>query len=458
MVFRGRDRPVRDWSSPDNWGQGRQVTQFSPGYGNGGGWNGPGYGPISADRPDRVIPNPKNAKTILTSILNRIAVDVAMVEFHHAYIDENDNFKEVIKGPIEDALRVSANIDQTAFNYSVDLVYSMLEEGSVAEVPVECDRNEKGEITDALDLVIRTGKIVQWKPGEVKVQILNEELARKDELWLPKKENCVLENPFYMIMNHSNSLLQRLTRKMALMDAVDERIGSDKLNAIVQLPYLVRNDIKRAEARARIQEMESQMKKSELGISYIDNAEKVIQLNRPLGEGLQKQIEWMTELYMSQLCITKEILNGTADSKVMANYLQRCIGVICTVIAQERTRKLLSREQREDSQAIVFVQDPFRLTPITELADLMDKSIRGAILSPNEWRAIIGYKPSNDPSSDMLANRNMPMDQTPEAGGNLQKEEQQLPQPPQLQHGETHLNRQQRRHMDRSKVPREKSG
>lgn len=467
-VFRGRDRPVRDWSSYDNWGSGKQVTQFAPGYGDGGGWNGFGSGPSSADRPDRIIPDPQNAKTVLTSIMNRIAVDVAMVEFHHAIIDDNDNFKEVKKGSIEDALRVSANIDQTAFNYAVDLVYSELEEGVVAEVPINCDRDEKTyEITDEEPLILRTGKIVSWKPKEVKVKIYDERFGRKDDFWLPKEEVCIHENPFYMVMNHSNGLLSRLTRKMALMDSIDERMGSDKLNAIVQLPYQVRGDVKRAEARNRIQEMEDQMKKSELGISYIDNAEKVIQLNRPLGEGLQSQIEWMTELYMSQLCITKDILNGTADAKVMANYMQRCVGVICTAIAQERTRKFLSLNQRKNMESIVFVQDPFRLIPVTELADLMDKSIRGAILSPNEWRGIIGYKPSDDPSSDLLANRNMPMDQTPEAstedsGGEAPEGSGRILNEGELakyaEHSAIPLNRQQRRHMDRSKVPRERSG
>ena len=460
MVFRGRDRPPRDWSSPDAWGGGTQVTQFGPGPGRAGGYNGYGSGPSFSDRPDRIIPDPNNTKTIVSSIYNRISLDVAMVEFHHAKIDENDNFKEVIKDSLETALRLSPNIDQTAFNYTTDFVYSMLQEGVVAEVPIECDRGENGEITDEEDVQLRTGHIVRWRPEEVTVRVLDQRTGRKEDVDLQKSETVIVENPFYMVMNHKNGLMARLTKKMALLDAVDERMGSDKINAIVQLPYVVRNDIKREEARARINEMETQMKKSELGISYIDNAEKVIQLNRPLGEGLQAQIEWMTEMLMSQLCITKEILNGTADAKVMSNYMQRCIGVICTAIAQERTRKLLTKEQRKEDQAIVFVQDPFRLIPVTELADLMDKSIRGAILSPNDWRGIIGYKPSDDPSSNMLANRNMPMEQTPEAAGMEAEQEQEGPQlQPVMQHSAyPPMNRQQRRKMERSKVPRSGSG
>lgn len=465
LVFRGRDRPVRDWTSEDNWGNGVQSTQFTPGYG--GGYNGPGFSPISASRPDAVRLSPMNSKTIVASVQNRIALDVAMVEFHHAKINENDDFVEVVPGRLEDAMTVEANIDQSTFMYMHDLIISMMNEseGVVAEVVVSSDKTENsaGETEFGNDepIQLRTGRITKWSPQKVEVELLNEDTGKHEKVWLDKREVSIIENPFKAVMNDKNGLQARLTHKMALLDKVDENMGSDKLNAIIQLPYIVRNDIKRAEARNRLKEMEEQLKNSQLGITYVDGTEKVIQLNRPLGEGLQSQIEWMTELYLSQLCITKEILNGTADAKVMANYQQRCIGVYASVIVQERRRKFLSYAQRQNRESIVYVQDPFRLIPVTELADLMDKSTRNAILAPNEWRSIIGYKPSNDESANMLVNRNMPMDQTPggaDTGDGDQEITKNLPIPQEMQHGSVPLNRQQRRRMERSKVPRNKSG
>ena len=461
LVFRGRDRPVRDWTSQENWGKGVQSTQFTPGYG--GGWNGPGLTPISASRPDMVRMSPMNSKTIVASVQNRIALDVAMVEFHHAKINENDDFVEVVPGRLEDAMTLEANVDQSSFMYMHDLVISMMNEpdGVVAEVPVESDKekNDKGELefTNVLPIQLRTAKITKWSPQQVEVEVLNESTGKYDKVWLDKREVAIVENPFRAVMNEKNGLQARLTKKMALLDKIDENLGSDKLNAIIQLPYIIRNEVKRAEARNRLKEMEQQLKESQLGITYTDGTEKVIQLNRPLGEGLQSQIEWMTELYLSQLCITKEILNGTADAKVMANYQQRCVGVYATVIAQERRRKFLSYTQRLNKESIVYVQDPFKLIPVTELADLMDKSIRGAIMSPNEWRSIIGYKPSNDASANMLVNRNMPMDQTP-GGSETSDNEPDMMAQPAINHGSVPLNRQQRRRQERSKVPRNNSG
>lgn len=466
-AFRGRDRPVNpnDWSDENNWGQGPHISQFKPSYPSGGGWNGIGYGPSSSDRPDRVNLSRYNTESVLGAIQMRIALDVAQVEFHHAHVDENDNMKDIIKSGIEDALRVEANIDQNSFQYTIDLVLSMFNEptGNVAEVIIECDRDENtGAITDALPIQIRTGKITKWYPQQVEVDVLNEVTGEHERIVVDKRKTCVHENPFYQVMNRHNSIFSRLGRKMALLDKIDENVGSDRLNAVLQLPYIVRGDLKKDQAKARIKELEQQMKTSELGMGYVDGTEKLIQLNRPLGEGLQSQIEWMTELAMSQIGITKEIMNGTADPKTMANYYQRCIGVICLAISVERTRKLLTKDQRIDGEAIIYVQDPFRLTPVSELADLMDKSIRGAIMSPNEWRSIIGYKPSNDASANMLVNRNMPMDQTPggaQAGGDEQIAQEPQPQfPPEMQHSVMPMNRQQRRQMERSKVPRSGSG
>lgn len=423
------------------------MTQFDPRNSLQGGflYSGPG----SSVRPDRVVMRPGNEKTIINAVFNRIALDVASVEFHHAKIDENENFQEVIPGSIEDALRVEANIDQTAQAYTVDLVMSMFDEGVVAEVPVDYDMDEKtGGITDEEPLQLRLGKVVEWRPQEVRVNVYNEETGFKEDVVVSKRETVIIENPFYSVMNQRNSIFQRLARKMALLDFVNEKQGSDKLNMILQLPYIVRTDVQRKTANARLEELEAQLGKSNLGIGYVDGTEKIIQMNRPIETNLQSQIEWLTKLFFSQLCITEEILNGTADPKTMSNYMQRCVGVICTAIVQERRRKLLTAEQRKNGESIVYVQDPFKLTPVTELADLMDKSIRSAIMSPNDWRSIIGYKPSDDPQSNMLVNRSMPLDQTPEAGGSQESEDA----PPEMQQSTVpRLNRNQRRKLARQK-------
>lgn len=479
-VFRGRDHPSdgpqlrgryygTDWTNGNVWGNGAHATSFTPGGNVASNGLYAYQGPSSSDRPDRLRLSPRNEKTILASVFNRIALDVADVEFHHAKIDENDMFKEIVKGSLEDAMTVEANLDQAAQAYMIDLVLSMFDEGVVAEVPVECDRDKDGAITDEMPLQMRTARIAEWRPKQVRVNLYNELTGRKQDVDLEKREVCIIENPFYSVMNQRNGIFDRLSHKMALLDAIDEKLGSDKLNMVVQLPYIIRTDQQRATARARIQEMQDQLSGNKLGITYVDGTEKVIQLNRPIETNLQSQIEWLTDLFLSQLCITKEILNGTADAKVMANYKQRCVAVICTAIVQERRRKLLTAQQRKNGESIVFVQDPFKLTPVTELADLMDKSIRGSILTPNEWRSIIGYKPSDDKTADMLMNRNMPMNQTPEGmqaeNGGAQTEDGapvQLEPMESMQHSAIPngkvvqiLNRAQRRRMSRSKVPRD---
>lgn len=474
-VFRGRDHPqgpdihgrYYDWSSGDSWGKGAQSTQFTPGYGNGGGYNGyyPFFGPSSSDRPDRLRLRSGNEKTIINSAYNRIALDVAAVEMHHAVIDENDNFKEIVPGSLEEAMNLEANIDQTSQAYMVDLVMSMFDEGVVAEVPVDCDRDKDGAFTDNEPIQFRTGKITEWRPQFVRVNVYNELTGRNEDVDLEKRRICIHENPFYSIMNQPNSIFKRLTRKLAILDMVDEKQGSDKLNMVLQLPYIVRTDVQRATARARLQEMQDQLSKNQMGITYVDGTEKIIQLNRPIETNLQSQIEWLTDLFFSQLCITKEILNGTADEKTMTNYMNRCIGAICSSIAQERRRKLLTKKQRSEHQSIVFTQDPFKLIPVTSIADIADKLTRNAILSPNEVRGIIGYKPSDDETADQLVNRNMPIKQTPgmaEAGGDEVSDyapDESSPVEQTMQHSALpKLNRAQRRQLEkqmtRSKVPR----
>ena len=451
-MFRGRDRPAIDFSSGKAWGNSGQVTQFIPGYGTGQVYPWGSYsGPSSSDRPDRLRLKPGNERTIINAVYNRIALDVAAVEFHHAKIDESDNFKEVIRGSLEDAMVIEANLDQTAQAYMVDLVMSMFDEGVVAEIPVNCDRDEKGTITDELPLELRLGKIVQWMPYEIKVQAYNELTGQKEEIVMTKRECSIIENPFFSVMNQKNSIFMRLTRKLAILDMVNEKQGSDKLNMIMQLPYIVRTDTQRKTANARLEELEAQLGKSNLGIGYVDGTEKIIQLNRPIETNLQSQIEWLMNLFFSQLCITQEILNGTADEKTMTNYLNRCVGVICSAIAQERRRKFLTKDQRDKMESIVFTQDPFRLIPVTNISDIFDKLTRNAILSPNECRGIIGYKPSDDETADQLVNRNMPVEQTP---GAPVTDEGEPGEEQEMEHSEVpkRLNRNQRRKLARQRA------
>lgn len=404
MVFRGRDHPGN-------------VTQFK-------GWDTPiggghwYYGPTSGDRPDRMRMRPGNERTIVNSVYNRIALDVAQVEVHHAIVDENDFYKESVKDELEDRFTLEANIDQTAMAYTVDLVMSMFDEGVVAEIPTEADWSDRlpGEAGKTPQHIeeLRIGKVVTWKPHEIEAEIYDERTGQKQKVAIGKRECAIHENPFYSIMNEKNSIFQRLVRKLNVLDAVDQNYDSNKLNIVLQLPYLIRTEGKRQEARDRLKEVEEQLKNSPHGIAYVDGTEKIIQLNRPIENNLQAQVEWLTNLFFSQLGVTQEILNGTADEKTMTNYMNRCVGVILQAICQERTRKLLTKEQRKNREAIVYVQDPLRLIPVTSLADIFDKLNRNAILTPNESRGVLGYKPAEDPAANQLVNRNMPIDQTPE--------------------------------------------
>lgn len=434
MVFRGRDAP------------GRNVTQFNPGYGTGTGATGSWFGgPASADRPDRLRMKPGNEKTIINAVYNRIALDVAAVEMHHAKVDENGSFLEIIPGDLEEIMNTEANIDQTGMAYMIDLVMSMFDEGVVAEVPINVEFNPNGGIKEIDQL--RLGKITEWKPEIIRVNVYNQLTGQKEDLEVGKREASIIENPFYSVMNQKNSIFQRLIRKLQILDIVDEKSGSDKLNMILQLPYIVRTDQKRAEAKARLTDMEQQLTTNKLGIAYVDGTEKIIQLNRPLENTLQAQIEWLTDLFLSQLGITKEILNGSADEKTMTNYMVRVVAVICEAIVAERSRKWLSKDQRKNGESIVYNQDPFKLIPVTNIADIFDKLNRNAILSPNESRGILGYKPSNDPTADQLVNRNMPIKQTP---GGADAEPEGAPDAEELmQHADVSMNRAQRRRMER---------
>ena len=433
-VFRGRDHPGN-------------ITQFTPGWGTSTVTYHGGIG--TGTRPDRYRMSAGNEKSFVAAVYTRIALDVAAVEMHHAMIDDNENYKEAIQGDLEEFMNTEANIDQTSMNYVIDLVLSLFDEGVVAEVPVVCERNGDGSFK-SLDEV-RLGKITEWRPDQIRVNLYNQMTWRKEEVVMGKREVSIIENPFYAVMNERNSLAKRLMRKLAILDVVDDKNGSDKLNMIIQLPYVVRTDAQRTTARNRLKEMQEQLTESNLGVTYVDGTEKIIQLNRPLENNLQSQIEWLTKLFFSQLYINEDILTGTADEKTMTNYMNRTVATVLEAICAERKRKFLSKEQRKKGESIVYLQDPFRLIPVTQIAEIGDKMTRNAILSPNEVRGMIGYKPSDDPASDQLVNRNMPYDQTPgaaEAEEGIPVEEV----PAELQQGDLPMNRAQRRRMERERA------
>lgn len=436
-VFRGRDHPG-------------DITQFTPGYGTHQiGWHG---GPSYSERPDRTRMKAGNEKTLVASVYNRIALDVAAVEVHHAIIDENENFTEIVPGDLEEFMTTEANLDQTSMAYMIDLVMSMFDEGVIAEVPVVYERNADGSFKSLEQ--VRLGRILEWKPEHVRVILYNQLNGQKEEVIVSKREVSIIENPFYAVMNEKNSLGKRLMHKLAVMDVVDDKNTSDKLNMIIQLPYVVRTDAQRTTARNRLKEMQAQLDESKLGVTYVDGTEKIIQLNKPIENNLQSQIEWLTKLFFSQLYINEEILNGTADEKTMTNYMNRIIGTVLDAICAERRRKFLTKKQREKGESIVYVQDPFKLIPVTQIADISDKMTRNAILSPNEVRGMIGYKPSDDPTSDQLVNRNMPVDQTPGAakgdGTGVPYDGEEAPE--MQQSALPTMNRAQRRRMERAKA------
>ena len=373
------------------------------------------YGPSYSYRPDKKRLHRGADRSIINAIYNRIALDVASIDIHHVRVDENRRYKEIIDDSLEKIMNLEANIDQTGFNYILDVVLSMFDDGVVAEVPVECNLNPNN--TNAYEILqMRTGRILEWRPQHVRVKLYNERTGQQEELILPKDKIGIIENPFYSVMNEPMGAFQRLLHKMSLLDAIDEQNGSRKMNMIIQLPYVVKSEQQRKTADARLIQIENQLNKSKYGIAYTDGTEKIVQLNRPLENNLMAQIEYLTNMVYSQLGITASILDGTADEKTMLNYYNRTIEPILSAIVAERKRKFLTKTARTRGESIMYFRDPFKLTPATNLADIADKLTRNAILSSNEFRAIIGYKPVDDPMADELSNKNMPMQDQPEGG------------------------------------------
>lgn len=365
-------------------------------------WRGPSY----SYRPDRPVLTRGNERSIINSVYNRIATDVASAKILHADLDSNGKFLSERKSGLNECLTVEANIDQTGRELIQDIVLSMIDEGVVAVVPVETDFNP--DMTGGYDILsLRTGRIVEWYPDSVKVRLYNERDGQKHDIICPKKTVAIIQNPFYTVMNEPNSTLQRLIRKLNLLDTIDEQNSSGKLDLIIQLPYVIKTEARRQQAESRRKDIEQQLAGSKYGIAYTDGTEHITQLNRSLDNNLQTQVVSLTELLFSQLGITQEILNGTADEDTMLNYYTRTVEPILSAITDEFKRKFLSKTARTRGQSIWFFRDPFKLVPVSKVADIADKFTRNEILSSNEVRAIIGYKPVDDPKANELRNKNL---------------------------------------------------
>ena len=361
---------------------------------------------VSYYRPDRTRRTITNEKSIITAVLNRIALDAAAVEIRHSRLDENGRFSEEINSGLNNCLSLSANIDQTGRAFLQDAYMSLLDEGCVALVPVDTSIDPRYSSSYDIE-TMRTGKIVQWYPQHVKVQLYNDRKGEREEIMLPKSMVAIVENPFYEVMNKPNSTMQRLARKLNLLDVVDEQSSSGKLDLIIQLPYVIKSEARRKQAEDRRKDIEQQLSGSKYGIAYTDGTERITQLNRPIENNLQKQVEYLTNLLFSQLGMTQSILDGTADDKTMLNYNNRIIEVIVAAMVDEMKRKFLTKTARSQGQSISMFRDPFRLAPVSDIAEIADKFTRNEIATSNEIRQIIGWKPSKDPSADELRNKNL---------------------------------------------------
>lgn len=369
------------------------------------------YSSGSYYRPDRVRLTRGNERSIVTSIFNRIALDVAALDYSHCRLDD-DRYKAPMDTALNNCLNLEANIDQTSRAFIQDTVMSMFDEGCVALIPVDTTTNINN--TNSYDIVtLRTGKIITWYPRDVKVEVYNDIKGIKEELTLPKDKIAIIENPFYTIMNEPNSTLQRLTRKLVLLDSIDEQSGSGKLDLIIQLPYTIKSQGRRDQAEQRRKDIETQLAGTKYGIAYTDGTEKITQLNRPIENNLMKQIEYLTSMLYSQLGITQSILDGTADEKTMINYYSRTIEPIASSITDEIVRKFLTKTARSQGQTVLFFRDPFKLVPVNEIAKISDTFTRNEILTSNEIRQVIGRKPSDDPKADELRNSNINQGNTP---------------------------------------------
>ena len=363
-------------------------------------------GPSYYYRPDRPRFTRGNERSIVTSVYNRIALDVSAISIQHVRLDENGRFLSTIDSDLNKCLTLDANIDQTGRAFLQDAVMSMLDEGCVALVPVETDVDPND--TDSYKIFsIRTGKIVEWRPQHVKVRVYDERTGRKEDITISKSSVAIVENPLYAVINEPNSTMQRLIRKLSLLDVTDEQTASGKLDLIIQLPYIIKTEARRQQAEQRRKDIEMQLAGSKYGIAYTDGTEHITQLNRSVENNLMKQVEYLTSMLYSQLGITQTILDGTADEKTMLNYYTRTIEPIVSAIVDEMKRKFLTKTARTQRQSIEFFRDPFKLVPVNDIAEIADKFTRNEIMTSNEIRQIVGMKPSDDPKADELINSNI---------------------------------------------------
>ena len=363
------------------------------------------FGPAYYSRPDRSRLSFRNERTIINSILNRIALDAASIDIKHIKLDDDKRYLEDVESGLNNCLNVEANIDQTGRAFRNDMFLTLLDKGTIAVVATDVDTDPV--VHDSYDVLsLRVGQIVHWYPEHVRVKVYDQRDGQKKEITLPKRDVAIVENPFYATMNDENSTMQRLIRKLNLLDIIDEQSGSGKLDLIIQLPYVVKSEKRQKEAENRRDGIAAQLKDSQYGIAYIDGTEKITQLNRPVENNLLKQIEYLTNLMFSQLGLTQEILNGSASPEVMQNYFSRIVEPIVAAVTDEFLRKFLSEEKRKH-ESVKYFRDPFKLIPVENVAEIADKFTRNEIMSTNEIRQIIGMKPSKDPAADELRNKNL---------------------------------------------------
>lgn len=396
-AFRGRD--------PDEYSY--SASEISYGY---------------SRRPDRYRVVTGAEKSTISNVYNRIAVDASSIKLQHVRVNDDDIYQETIKSSLNECLSIQANIDQTGRAFMQDVVMSMLDEGCVAIVPTQADVDIRN--SNSFDILeMRVGQITSWFPKHVRVKVYNEDTGQKEELILPKDKIAIVENPFYATMNETNSTLRRLIRKLNLSDGIDEQIGANKMDLIIQLPYQIKTEARKKQAEIRRADIENQLRGSNYGIAYTDGSERITQLNRPVENTLSNQVKELKEELFSQLGITEGILNGTASEQEFQNYYSRTIEPILSAIADEMKRKFLTKTARSQGQSIMFFRDPFKLIPITSLANIADTFTRNEILSSNEVRAIVGKKPDKNPKSDSLVNSNMPQSNNTNFYQNERKEE-----------------------------------
>lgn len=364
------------------------------------------YGSSHARRPDRVRLSRGNERTTMTAIISRIAMDATSIEIKHVKTDENGRYLSDIDSGLNNVLNIEANIDQSGRAFRQDIFMSLMDEGGIAVVPVDTEINPT--VSDSFDIeTARVGKIIEWYPQHVKVHLYNDQTGEFEDVVVPKRTTVILENPFYAVMNEPNSTMQRLNRKLALLDAVDEQSSSGKLDLIIQLPYVVKTPAKKQMAEERRADIERQLSGSQYGIAYTDGTEHITQLNRPIENNLMKQVEYLTGVAHSQLGITQSILDGTADEKTMLNYNTRTVEPMVAALVDELKRKFVSKSARSKGESVMYFRSPFRLVPVSEIAEIADKFTRNEIATSNEIRQEIGWKPSKDPKADQLINSNL---------------------------------------------------